>query len=112
MSERGQVLVELVAVVPACVVCAAALVDIGSVLRDRTEVAASVAVASRAGRDGGDPQAAVRADLPPRLRAGLRVTASATAVTVRAQSRPPLIGRLGSIRLTSSAATAAQEVSP
>jgi len=92
--ERGQALVEAVAAFPICMACALVLVDAGVVVRDRIAVTQAATQAAAAQLDGRDAEGAATRTLPASLE-DVRIEADATTITVRATSRPALVGALG-----------------
>lgn len=96
-GERGQSLVEAVAIMPLCLLCALALVDAGIVVRDRlatVQATGRAATAELAGRDAED--AALRS-LPKGLRSGATVRVDNGEVVVATTSRPTMLRVLGGV---------------
>lgn len=106
--ESGQGLVEAVAALPVCLVCALAIVDCGIVVRDRIAVSQAATRAAEAEMDGRDATAAAGLGLPGGLRASLRVSASGERVRVSATSRPRLLRVGGGIEHRSAATTSVE----
>lgn len=105
--ERGQLLIEVAALLPACIASAVVLVDCGVVIADRIAVARATGVGASAlvEYDQAGAEAAVRDALPPRLAADAAVTVAAGSVQVRVTSSPPTarLVTLPGIELESSA---------
>jgi len=106
-SERGQALVEAVAIIPLCIMCSLALVDCGVVLRDRVAVAQAATRAAEA-QLAGDPDVAdaARGALPSKLRRSARITVRGDVVSVRVHSQLTVLDLVTPITHTSSATLA------
>ncbi|MBC7461768.1 MAG: pilus assembly protein [Thermoleophilia bacterium] len=89
--EAGSVLVEALAAVPMCIMCALAIADGGALVRDRLAVTQAASRAARAELRGGDVRGAARAALPNKLRDSMHVRVAHGTVTVEATSRPTVL---------------------
>lgn len=99
--ERGQALIEAVAVFPVCLACAMALVDCGIVVRDRMAIAQAASRAGAAHVAGSDVERAARGALPRSVARTLEVHDRDDSLDLTITSRPTLLGVAGGIQLTS-----------
>jgi hypothetical protein len=95
-GQRGQASVELVALLPVLAVAAALLWQVVVAGQAVWLAGAAARAAARARAVGGDPAAAARGALPPRLERGLRV-AFASDEAVRVVVRVPSVLTGGSL---------------
>lgn len=102
-SQRGQSTIEALFVVPMCVVCAAVLVEAGSLVRDRMAVADAAGRGAAAAVLGKDGERTARAALPAGLRKGARITARGDRLSVSARPRLGLLSGVADVKVTSSA---------
>ena len=100
--ERGSVLVEAIAAVPVCIVCALAIADGGGLVRDRLAVTQAASRAARAEVRGADARGAARAALPERLRSSMHVRIAHGTVVVEATSHPTVLRVPGGVAQRSS----------
>lgn len=90
--ERGQVLIEVVAAVPVCMVAALAIVECGVLVRDRLAVTDAAGRAARAELHGADAREAARRALPMSVRDDAVVRVDDDRVRVMIQSRTHIPG--------------------
>lgn len=102
MNDRGQATIELMAIIPLCLVCGWALVECGIVVRDRIAVAQAASSAAVAQLEGRDPVQAARAALPEQIGRDAEVQRDGERLVVRTQTRARLLGAAGAPRLESS----------
>jgi hypothetical protein len=106
-SEAGQASAELVAIVPALLICVLVAAQIGLVGYALWSAGAAARAGARAAHVGGDVEAAARSALPSPFRDGARVTGE-DEVGVRVRI-PTLLPGLPSIPLEAGAALTAGE---
>lgn len=94
-SISGQALIEAVVVIPLLIVCAAGMVDVGIVARDRIAISHAATVAAVAAGD-----IDVAASLPASLQ-HVRIHRTASAVEISGQSSPAIFARFGGVRVSS-----------
>lgn len=100
-GRRGQSTIEVLFVVPACVVCAAVLVEAGSLVRDRMAVADAAGRGAATAVLGGDGERAVRAALPAGLRRSARIERHGDSIVVSARPRLGLLSSVADVRVSS-----------
>lgn len=94
-SISGQALIEAVVVIPLLMVCAAGMVDVGIVARDRIAISHAATVAADSGDDTD-----VTASLPASLH-HVRIHRTVRAVEIVGQSSPTVFARFGGVRVSS-----------
>jgi TadE-like protein len=92
--QDGQATVELVAVLPCIVAVLAAVWQVVLAADAASSVATAARAAARAAAVGGDPAAAARRHLPPRLERGLRVNRGADGAVGVSVRVPTVLGAL------------------
>lgn len=95
--ERGQALVETVALVPLSIACAVVLVDCGRIVRDRIAVSQAAAAAIHERGDLAAAERAARAALPKDIRATRRIEVDEEQVLVSARSGGLLANLAGGV---------------
>ena len=102
MSQRGQATIEVMAIIPACLLAAWTLVETGVLVRERVAVGNAAGRAAVAHVEGADPADAARGATGEALARRLKVSIDAERVTVTVRPRVTILGAAGIGELSSS----------